>query len=70
MAQNKDFVTDVFIKEDSVDRVNHYVEHVQKLFNVELRFTSSAGKQFMPVAGQWLDVEGQRENVIKARVGC
>ena len=37
MAQNKDFVTDVFIKEDSVDRVNHYVEHVQKLFNVEAR---------------------------------
>jgi len=61
---------DLFVKEDRVERVKHYTEHVQKLFDVEIKFTSSDGKQFMPVAGQWLDVEGQRRNVIKARVGC
>lgn len=67
MAQSKKFVLDVYVKEDRVDRVKHYAEHVQKLFDVELRFTSNAGKQYMPGAGQWIDVEGQRGNVIKAR---
>ena len=70
MARNNTCVLDVFVKEDRVDRVKHYVDHIQKLFDVKLQLTSAAGKQFMPVAGQWLDVEGQRENVIKARVGC
>ena len=70
MAENKKFMLDVYVKEDGVERVQHYIEHVQKLFDVELKFASSSVKQYMPVPGQWLDVEGIRANVIKARVGC
>ena len=70
MSEREDYMLDLYIKEDRVERVKHYTEHVQKLFDVELQFAPPEGKQFMPVAGQWLDVEGQRRNVIKARVGC
>lgn len=70
MSENKSCILDVFVKEASVDRVKLYTDHVQKLFDVELKFTSSNGKQFMPYPGQWIDVDGQRRNVIKARVGC
>ena len=69
MSEAKSFMLDLFIKTDNVDRVKLYIDHVQKLFDVELKFTSSDGKQFMHVPGKWLDVEGQRRNVIKARVG-
>jgi len=67
MAENKTCVFDVFIKDDRVDIVKHYIEHIRKLFGVELRFTSHNGKQYMPIAGHWLDIEGHRERVIKAR---
>eukprot|EP00111_Clytia_hemisphaerica_P024699 TCONS_00072784-protein len=67
MSEIKDYMLDLYVKEDRVERVKHYTEHVEKLFDVELKFTSGEGKQYMPVAGQWLDVEGQRRNVIKAR---
>ena len=68
MAKNASCVLDVFVKDDRVDTVKHYVEHVQKLFNVDLTFTSTSGKQYMPFAGHWLNIEGPRENVVKARV--
>lgn len=69
MSENKSCILDVYVKEDSVDRVKLYIDHVQKLFEVELKFTSPIGKQYMSYPGQWLDVEGQRRNVVKARVG-
>ncbi|XP_002165851.1 uncharacterized protein LOC100198679 isoform X1 [Hydra vulgaris] len=68
MDKNKLSTLDVFIKDSSIDRVKLFAEHVKKLFFVELKFTSAKGKQFMHMAGVWLEIQGQEyENVVKAR---
>lgn len=68
MAENEESVMNVFVKEERIERVKHYIDHVQKLFAVSLAFTSATGKQFMVDPGQWLDVKGKREDVVKAKV--
>ena len=71
MDENKLSTLDVFIKDSSIERVKLLGEHVKKLFHVELKFTSPKGKQFMHVAGIWLDILGrEHDNVVKARVCC
>ncbi len=59
---------DVYVKESRLKEVENKIEHVKNLFNVELKYGSNQGKQYMVNPGKWFEVIGDRENATKARV--
>ena len=59
---------DVYVKESRLEEVEQKFDRIKCLFNVELKYGSLQGKQYMVNPGKWLEVIGTRENAVKARV--
>ena len=59
---------DVYVKDTRLEEVEQKFDRIRDLFNVELKYGSSQGKQYMVNPGKWLEVIGTRENAVKARV--
>jgi len=58
---------DVYVKDSRLEEVEQKFDRIRDLFNVELKYGSSQGKQYMVNPGKWLEVIGTRENAVKAR---
>ena len=59
---------DVYVKDSRLKEVEGKFDRIKLLFNVDLKYGSSQGKQYMVSPGKWLEVIGSRENAVKARV--
>lgn len=59
---------DVYVKDSRLKEVEGKFDRIKLLFNVDLKYGSSQGKQYMVNPGKWLEVIGSRENAVKARV--
>lgn len=59
---------DVYVKDPRLEEVQQKFNRISNLFNVELKYGSLQGKQYMVNPGKWLEVIGTRENAVKARV--
>eukprot|EP00794_Sanderia_malayensis_P000292 gene292-918_t len=68
MADNvKKCSFDVYVKESRLKEVEEKIDRIKDLFNVELKYGSNQGKQYMVNPGKWFEVVGCRENASKAR---